>query len=78
MVWLTAGRYEERPEFWGEHEGQTFKLVPYEHAVVMYGYDSAGVYLMDVGGGAHVHTDWDSFLRRWAYFDGLTLIIQPQ
>ncbi|MGA7730638.1 MAG: C39 family peptidase [Chloroflexia bacterium] len=78
VVWITWGRYEERPEYWDEAEGQKFKLVPYEHAVVLYGYDSAGVYSMDVGSGSFVHTEWDSFLRRWGYFDGLTLIIQPQ
>ena len=78
VVWLTVGKYEERLEYWEEYEGQKFKLVPYEHALVMYGYDDYGVYLMDVGNGGFYHTEWDSFLRRWGYFDGMTLIIQPQ
>ncbi len=78
VVWLTAGKYEERPEYWEEYDGQTFKLVPYEHALVLYGYDSDGVYLMDVGDGGFYHTEWNSFIFRWNYFDGMTLIIQPQ
>jgi uncharacterized protein YvpB len=77
VVWLTTGRYERRPQFWGEHDGESFKLVPYEHAIVAYGYDSDGIYSMDVGSGEFVYTEWSSFLRRWAYFDGMTLIIRP-
>jgi uncharacterized protein YvpB len=77
VVWLTTGRYERRPQFWDEIDGATFKLVPYEHAIVVYGYDSDGIYSMDVGAGEFVHTEWSSFLRRWAYFDGMTLVIRP-
>lgn len=77
VVWLTTGRYERRPQYWNEYDGQSFKLVPYEHAVVAYGYDSDGIYSMDVGSGEFVYTEWSSFLRRWAYFDGMTLIIRP-
>lgn len=78
VVWLTTGRYESRPAYWREYEGESFKLVPYEHAIVAYGYDSEGIYSMDVGSGSFVYTDWESFLRRWHYFDGMTLIIRPQ
>jgi uncharacterized protein YvpB len=77
VVWLTTGRYDRRPQFFREYEGETFKLVPFEHAIVAYGYDGDGIYSMDVGSGAFVYTDWSSFLRRWAYFDGMTLIIRP-
>jgi len=26
---------------------------------------------MDVSDGGYYYTDWDSFIRRWGYFDGL-------
>jgi uncharacterized protein YvpB len=78
VVWLTVGRYEERPEYSEVLDGQRFKLVPGEHAVVAYGYDDEGIYLMDVSDGGFYHTEWDSFLRRWGYFDGMTLVIRPR
>jgi uncharacterized protein YvpB len=78
VVWLTVGRDEERPSYYRELDGQRYKLVPGEHAVVAYGYDNAGIYLMDVADGGFYHTDWSSFLRRWYYFDGMTLIIWPK
>jgi len=78
VVWLTVGRDEDRPAYYKELDGERYKLVPGEHAVVAHGYDDAGIYLMDVSDGGYYHTDWSSFLRRWDYFDGMTLIIWPQ
>ena len=34
--------------------------------------------LMDVGDGNYYLTPWNSFLRRWGYFDQMTLVIRPQ
>jgi uncharacterized protein YvpB len=77
VAWITSGRYTPRQEYWETDGERAFKLVPYEHAVVVYGYDSEGVYSMDVGNGNHVHTEWDSFLMRWNYFGGMMLLIHP-
>lgn len=77
VVWITTGRYEERVGWYESYDGERYRLVPYEHAVVVYGYDGDGVYSMDVGSGNFVHTEWDSFMRRWNYFDQMSLIIRP-
>ncbi|MGA7732053.1 MAG: hypothetical protein WCD37_12375 [Chloroflexia bacterium] len=52
--------------------------MPGERAVVVYGYDGSGVYVMDVGDGGFYYTDWSSFLRRWSYFDQMALVITPR
>lgn len=78
VVWLTVGQNEDRPSYYHELDGERYKLVPGEHAVVAYGYDDTGIYLMDVSDGGFYHTVWDSFLRRWGYFDDMTLVITPQ
>jgi uncharacterized protein YvpB len=78
VVWITVGKYIERPVYRGSFNGDTFKLVPGEHAVVVYGYDSGGVRMMDVGDGGFYYTEWDSFLRRWSYFDQMALVITPR
>jgi uncharacterized protein YvpB len=77
VVWITVGKYTERPVYRRSYEGDTFKLVPGEYTVVIYGYDGDGVYLMDVGDGGYYYTEWDSFLRRWSYFDQMALVIFP-
>ena len=35
VVWLTTGKYTERKAYWGEGNGNRFKIVPDEHAVVL-------------------------------------------
>ena len=78
VVWLTGGKNQQRPIYRESYKGETFKLVPYEHTVVVYGYDNEGVYVMDVGDGGKYYTDWDNFLRRWNYFDQMALLIHPR
>jgi len=77
VTWLTVGRDFYRTPNWEKYKGDTFKLVPGEHAIVVYGYDGGGVYSMDVSDGGFYYTDWDSFIRRWNYFDGMSLVIRP-
>ena len=78
VAWLTTGRDEHRSGYYETYKGERFKLVPYEHKVVVYGYDDAGVYVMDVGDGGRYYTPWATFLRRWSYFDGMALLIHPR
>jgi uncharacterized protein YvpB len=78
VVWITVGKYIERPVYHKTYEGDSFKLIPGEHTVIVYGYDSGGVRLMDVGDGGFYYTEWDSFLRRWSYFDQMALVITPK
>lgn len=33
---------------------------------------------MDVGDGGRHFTEWVSFLRRWSYFDKMSLLIHPR
>ncbi len=77
VVWLTAGR-QARPIYTRTDQGVSFRLVPGEHTVVAYGYDAAGVYLIDVGTGGYYHTTWDAFLPRWSYFNKMALVIRPR
>jgi len=77
VVWLTTGQ-QARPLYNRTIDGQTFRLVPGEHAVVAHGYNAGGIDLMDVGNGKFYHTAWSSFLRRWGYFDEMSLVITPR
>ena len=77
VVWVTSGS-QPHPIYTAGSGGETYRLVPGEHAVVAYGFDANGINLMDVGDGGYYHTSWGSFLRRWSYFDDMTLVITPQ
>jgi uncharacterized protein YvpB len=77
VVWITTGKYTQRTPVLESYDGDAFTLVPGEHAVVIYGYDSGGVYMMDVSNGSYQYTEWSSFLTRWSYFDQMALVITP-
>lgn len=77
IVWLTSGRNTRRTVYTRTYEGESFRLVPGEHTVVVYGYDGYGIRIMDVGDGNYYYTDWSSFLRRWGYFEQMSLVIRP-
>ena len=76
VVWMT-GRRGVQPVPYETLAGARFRLVPYEHATVVYGYDGGGIWDMDVGDGGKYYYAWSSFLARWAYFDDMALVIVP-
>ena len=76
VVWFTSGQAPQ-PIYTRTYAGESFRLVPHEHSVVAYGYDSNTIYLMDVGNGGFYHTAWSSFLRRWTYLQQMYLVITP-
>src|SRR5207247_833374 len=78
VVWITTGKYTTRTPVTESYNGNTFTLVPGEHALVIYGYDSGGVYMMNVADGGYYYTEWASFLTRWSYFDQMALVITPE
>lgn len=58
-------------------DGSTFKLVPFEHVVVAYGYDETGVYISDPGNASYQHLSWSWFLDAWSVMDGMALSVYP-
>lgn len=74
VAWVTYDLTVEEPELVETETGQ-FTLVPNQHAVVVYGYDDAGVYVVDVANGQYSQYGWDEFMQSWSYFDGMGLAI---
>lgn len=60
-----------------DENGDSFKIVPFEHVFVVYGYDDFGVYISDPGPGNYNFLTWDYFLNTWAIMDGMMLAVYP-
>ena len=57
--------------------GDRYSLIPHEHAITAYGYDDAGVWVMDPGVAEKYHVSWAKFLRGWNAIDGMALVVAP-
>ena len=73
MVWLSVrnetGWYE-----W-DADGNAHRLVPFEHVLVVNGYDDEGVHISDPGPGTYGFLDWNYFLSTWALKDSMMLSV---
>ncbi len=74
VVWIN-GTYGNAPRYQIDDEGEQFVLVPYEHAVTVYGYNESGVMVMDPAYPAYYEVDWKTFLSAWAQLDGMALAV---
>ena len=74
VVWIT-GTYGSMPRYEDESDGEAFTLVPYEHAVTVYGYDEQSVSVMDPAYPAYYTVSWELFLTAWQQFDGMALAV---
>jgi uncharacterized protein YvpB len=74
VVWIT-GTYSSMPHYQVESDGEQFLLVPYEHAVTVYGYNEQGVSIMDPAYPAYYDVSWSVFLDAWSQLDGLALTV---
>jgi uncharacterized protein YvpB len=73
LIWIATrgdtGFYET------DEEGTQFKLVPYVHVVVAFGYNDSEVIVSDPGSGAYSRFTWDWLIEAWAVLDGMALAI---
>lgn len=74
LVWIgargEAGTFDEYTA-----DGTRYQLTPYMHVVVIYGYDSAGVYVSDPGNGQLDWWSWEAFEAMWYVMDGMALSV---
>lgn len=73
VAWI-VGTYGDSERTQETRDGEAFFLVPYEHAVTVYGYDETGVWVMDVGDAMKVHVAWETFVHAWMQLYGMALV----
>lgn len=74
VTWVT-GTFGPSTRYTATYEGETFSLIPLEHAVTIYGYDPAGVWLMDPSDPSKYHVGWQTFSFAWGQFDKMALVV---
>lgn len=74
IVWIAT---KGETGFYADDATGRYKLVPFEHVVVIYGYDESGVFVSDPGNGSLSHYGWGWFLPAWDVMDGMALTVYP-
>ena len=76
IAWTTQGM--QVSEFAPYTDGvNDFYLAPDKQAVVVYGYDDSGVFIVDPSDGQYKHVGWDDFQHAWDAFGDMALAITP-
>lgn len=55
----------------------TYTVAAGDHVVVVYGYDSDGVFVSDPATGTYKTFTWDDFLAKWTVLDGMAMAVSP-
>lgn len=76
VVWITYGLRVEQPHL-AQANGVQFVLVPFEHTVLVVGYDQYHIFANDPWTGKRVRYLWGNFNRSWGYFGNMALAMQP-
>ncbi len=74
VVWI-VGDYTAQHRVYLMDGAESYFVIPYEHAVTLYGYDERGVHIMDPGRGVKYHESWDRLEFGWAQLDHMALTV---
>ena len=76
VVWVAGGMGYSSP-FEASANGNSFLMMPYEHAMTVYGYDENGVDVADPGFGTYDYYSWANFERSWGYLGNMAMSVYP-
>jgi uncharacterized protein YvpB len=74
VVWL-VGTFGTAPRTDETSDGESYFLVPYEHAMTAYGYTASSIMLMDPGTASYRTVSWPTFTQAWMQLDGMALVV---
>lgn len=74
VVWLT-GNYRASTRYIQTYNGESYSLIPNEHAVTVYAYDADSVWVMDPSDPSKYAVSWRTFLFAWSQFDYMALVV---
>jgi len=72
MVWVAGNTEVATPQYYTPSNGNSTKVVPYQHTVVVIGYDSQNVTIQD--GAMRYTRSINTFLTSWAVLDNRGII----
>jgi uncharacterized protein YvpB len=77
MVWITYNLQVETPQQVTTSDGQIVTLVPYQHVVLVTGYNASGLWVNDPYSGTQAFYPEADFGRSFGYLGNMALVVGP-
>jgi uncharacterized protein YvpB len=77
MIWVIGAMWYANPEQYTDQEGQTTKVAPFEHSMILVGYSSYQVRAVDPGSGWEYAYDLGAFLSSWGVLGNMAVVYAP-
>lgn len=77
LAWITYELQVQSPQQATLSDGQVVTLVPYEHVVLVVGYNSDGLWVNDPYAGVKAFYPSGEFARSFAYLNNMGLVVRP-
>ncbi len=77
IAWITYDLQVETPQQVTTSDGQIVTLVPYQHVVLVTGYNASGLWVNDPYSGTQAFYPDADFRRSFAYLGNMALVVSP-
>jgi uncharacterized protein YvpB len=77
IAWVTYNLQVQTPQQVTTSDGQIVTLIPYQHAVLVVGYNPNGLWLNDPYSGTQTFAPEADFRRSFAYLGNMALVVGP-
>lgn len=65
ILWVVGHVWKGTPVIYTAEDGSEVTVARYEHTMLAYGYDKAGIYLIDAGNGTKRNYSYKKFMASW-------------
>jgi uncharacterized protein YvpB len=76
IVWVVGHVWKGTPKIYIAEDGSEVTVARYEHTMLAYGYDKAGVYLIDAGSGSKRNYGYAKFLASWGVLGNMAVTVK--
>jgi uncharacterized protein YvpB len=73
IVWVVGRVWKGTPITHTAEDGSEMTVARYEHTMLAYGYDKAGVYLIDAGSGMKRNYSYTKFADSWGVLGNMAV-----
>jgi uncharacterized protein YvpB len=77
IAWVTYNLQAETPQQVTTSDGQIVTLIPYQHTVLVTGYNPNGLWINDPYSGTQIFVSEADFRRSFAYLGNMALVVGP-